>query len=121
MFVAAAVAATLIVSYRLTPIYESTATIDVDRRMPTGILGQEAMQSTTNDAVAAIGGISSTIGKMSEIAVTISSAIEEQGAATREIARNIQAAAEGSSEIAIGSEAPEATSFASGAGSPESS
>jgi capsular exopolysaccharide synthesis family protein len=49
-FIVAAVAATLIVSYRLTPIYESTATIDIDRRMPTGILGQEAMQSTTNDA-----------------------------------------------------------------------
>ena len=32
--------------------------------------------------------------------MTISSAVEEQGAATREIARNIQAAAAGSSEIA---------------------
>src|SRR5436309_15603905 len=49
-FILAAVAATLIVSYRLTTIYESTVTIDIDRRMPTGILGQEAMQSTTNDA-----------------------------------------------------------------------
>src|SRR5262245_22581642 len=44
------VLATLIVSLRLTPIYESTAVIDIDRRMPTGILGQEATQSTTNDA-----------------------------------------------------------------------
>ena len=58
-----------------------------------------SMQSTTNDAVSAIGGISQTIEKMSEIAMTISSAVEEQGAATREIARNIQAAAAGSSEI----------------------
>ncbi|HVV41040.1 MAG TPA: methyl-accepting chemotaxis protein [Nitrobacter sp.] len=58
-----------------------------------------SMQSTTNDAVMAIGGISTTIEKMSEIALTISSAVEEQGAATREIARNIQAAAAGSSEI----------------------
>ncbi len=49
-FVALAVASALIVSYRLTPVYESTATIDIDRRMPTDILGQEAMQSTTNDA-----------------------------------------------------------------------
>lgn len=49
-FVGACVASTLIVSFRLTPIYESTATIDIDRRMPTGILGEEAMQSSTNDA-----------------------------------------------------------------------
>ncbi len=49
-FVVAATLLMLIVSYRLTPIYESTATIDVDRRMPTLILGQEAMQATNNDA-----------------------------------------------------------------------
>src|ERR1035438_7111751 len=49
-FVAISVISTLIVSLRLTPIYESTAVIDIDRRMPTGILGQEAMQSATNDA-----------------------------------------------------------------------
>jgi methyl-accepting chemotaxis protein len=59
-----------------------------------------SMQSTTGDAVTAIGGISATIEKMSEISIAISSAVEEQGAATREIARNIQAAATGSSEIA---------------------
>jgi len=49
-FVAFCMIATVLVSYRLTPIYESTATVDIDRRMPTGIIGQEAMQSTTNDA-----------------------------------------------------------------------
>jgi capsular exopolysaccharide synthesis family protein len=49
-FVACAVLATLIVSLRLTPIYESTVTIDVDRRMPTGVLGQEAAQAVNNDA-----------------------------------------------------------------------
>jgi capsular exopolysaccharide synthesis family protein len=49
-FIAACLALTLIVSYRLTPIYESTATIDVDRRMPTLILGEESVQSTNNDA-----------------------------------------------------------------------
>src|SRR6266849_1889999 len=48
-FVSTCVIATLIVSFRLTPIYESTAVIDIDRRMPTGILGQEAAQSSTND------------------------------------------------------------------------
>jgi capsular exopolysaccharide synthesis family protein len=49
-FVAAVVLATLIVSLRLTPIYESTTTVDVDRQMPTGVLGPEAMQNATNDA-----------------------------------------------------------------------
>src|SRR5713226_8997820 len=49
-FVVAAVLATLIVSLRLTPIYESTVTVDIDRQMPTGVLGQEAMQNATNDA-----------------------------------------------------------------------
>ena len=41
-FVVVIVASTIIVSSRLTPIYESTATIDVDRMMPTGVIGQEA-------------------------------------------------------------------------------
>jgi methyl-accepting chemotaxis protein len=58
-----------------------------------------AMQQSTGDAVAAINGITQTIAQMSEITVTISAAIEEQGAATREIARNIQSVAAGSSEI----------------------
>lgn len=48
--VLAAVVITVIVSARITPIFESTTTIDVDRRMPTGILGQEALQASTNDA-----------------------------------------------------------------------
>ncbi len=48
--VAATVLATLIISLRLTPIYESTATIDIDRRMPTGVLGEEATEASTNDA-----------------------------------------------------------------------
>ncbi|HEV8145833.1 MAG TPA: polysaccharide biosynthesis tyrosine autokinase [Bryobacteraceae bacterium] len=49
-FVAACVMATFVISSRLTPIYESTATVDIDRQMPTGVLGQEAMQNATNDA-----------------------------------------------------------------------
>ena len=39
LFVATAVAATIFVSSRLTPYYESTATIDVDRMTPSGIIG----------------------------------------------------------------------------------
>jgi len=49
-FVAASVAATLIVSARLTPIYESTATVDIDRQTPPGVVGEEAARSAVNDA-----------------------------------------------------------------------
>ena len=57
------------------------------------------MQASTSDAVASIGGITETIAQMSEITVSLSTAIEQQGDATREIARNIQSVAAGSSEI----------------------
>jgi capsular exopolysaccharide synthesis family protein len=49
-FVLLTVAATLMVSLRLTPVYESTATIDIDRRLPTGVLGEERSQTVNNDA-----------------------------------------------------------------------
>ena len=58
-----------------------------------------AMQSSTSEAVVSIGGITQTIAQMSEITVSISTAIDQQGDATREIARNIQSVAAGSSEI----------------------
>jgi methyl-accepting chemotaxis protein len=58
-----------------------------------------AMQQSTSDAVSAINGITQTIAQMSEITVSISTAIEQQGDATREIARNIQSVAAGSNEI----------------------
>ncbi|MEH2622323.1 methyl-accepting chemotaxis protein [Bradyrhizobium sp. AZCC 1719] len=58
-----------------------------------------AMQASTSEAVASIGGISETIAQMSEITVSISTAVEQQGGATREIARNIQSVAAGSNEI----------------------
>ncbi len=48
--IALSVLSTLIVSYRITPIFESTATLDIDRRMPTGIIGQESVQTPSNDA-----------------------------------------------------------------------
>jgi methyl-accepting chemotaxis protein len=58
-----------------------------------------AMQASTSDAVLSIGGITETIAQMSEITISISTAVEQQGDATREIARNIQSVAAGSSEI----------------------
>jgi methyl-accepting chemotaxis protein len=54
-----------------------------------------AMQGATNDTVAAIRDIGGIIGQFSEIAASIASAVEQQGAATREIARNVQEAATG--------------------------
>lgn len=48
--IATCVIGTAIVSARLTPVYEATATIDIDRSVPPGILGQEALQSAINDA-----------------------------------------------------------------------
>ena len=49
-FVLASVAATLMISARLTPIYESTVTVDIDRQMPSAIIGQDATRSPLNDA-----------------------------------------------------------------------
>jgi methyl-accepting chemotaxis protein len=58
------------------------------------------MQSATQVSVLAIKEISGTIGRVSEIAAAIAAAIEEQGAATQEIARNVQQAALGSTQVA---------------------
>lgn len=49
-FIGICVAATLIVSKRITPVYEAIATVDVDRQMPSGVIGQEATRSAVNDA-----------------------------------------------------------------------
>ena len=57
------------------------------------------VQSTAGDAVGAIEAIGGTIGKINDIVVTISAAMEQQDAATREIARNAQAAAVGTESL----------------------
>src|ERR1035441_9207679 len=49
-FVLVAVVSTVVVSARLTPIYESTATIDIDRQVPAGIIGEDANRLAPNDA-----------------------------------------------------------------------
>ena len=63
----------------------------------TGEISQQisGIQSATEDSVGAIKEIGDTIGRMSEISSTIAAAVEEQGAATQEISRNIQHAAAG--------------------------
>jgi len=59
-----------------------------------------SMQHATADSVAAIKAISTTINRVSEIATVIAAAVEEQGTATQEIARNVQNAAKGTIEVA---------------------
>jgi len=49
-FVLGSVGATIIVSARLTPVYESTVIVDVDRQMPSAVIGQDAARSPGNDA-----------------------------------------------------------------------
>ena len=64
------------------------------------IRGQIAgMQSATQESVADIKEIGETIARISQIATTVASAVEEQGASTAEIARNVQQAAQGTSRV----------------------
>jgi methyl-accepting chemotaxis protein len=67
----------------------------------TGEISQQisGIQAATRDSVGAIKEIGDTIGRMSEISSTIAAAVEEQGAATQEISRNIQLAAQGASQV----------------------
>ncbi len=76
-----------------------------------------AMQAATQTSVGAIAGITDTIRKVAEIASAIAGAVEEQTAATREIAANVTQVSEGtqlvSSSIANVSAAAVQTSQAS--------
>jgi methyl-accepting chemotaxis protein len=58
-----------------------------------------AIQGATQSSVEAIQGITTTIGQVSEIASAIASAVEQQGAATLEIARNVAEAARGTGQV----------------------
>jgi methyl-accepting chemotaxis protein len=59
-----------------------------------------SMRSATDSAIAAIKDVNATIGTISEISTTIAAAVEEQGAATQEISRNMQQAAQLTTEVA---------------------
>src|SRR3982074_2601704 len=61
------------------------------------------MQRATRSAVGAIRNIGQTIGEINEVTTAIAASVEQQGVATREIARNIQHAAGGRSEVASNS------------------
>jgi methyl-accepting chemotaxis protein len=58
------------------------------------------MQTATNESVAAIKEISGTINRISEIAMLISAAVEQQDAVTKDIARNVAQASAGTSQVA---------------------
>ncbi|WMT72666.1 methyl-accepting chemotaxis protein [Bradyrhizobium sp. Ash2021] len=68
----------------------------------TGEIGHQivGIQAATQDSVIAIKEITGTIGRISEISSTIASAVEEQGAATQEIAHNVMQAAQGTQQVA---------------------
>jgi methyl-accepting chemotaxis protein len=80
----------------------------------TGQIG--AIRAVTENAVAAIGGITSRIGEIDGVTASIAAAVEEQGAATQEIVRNVAQAASGTGEVTsniVGvAEASEATGAA---------
>ena len=65
-------------------------------------IGQQigGIQAATQSSVGAIKQIGGTIRRISEIAATIAAAVEEQNAATREIARNVQQVAGGTAKVA---------------------
>src|SRR5664279_5188414 len=58
------------------------------------------MQVATQDSVVAIKQIGTTINRISEIAATIATSVDQQGGATQEIARNVEQAAQGTSQVA---------------------
>ncbi|HVJ41569.1 MAG TPA: methyl-accepting chemotaxis protein [Dongiaceae bacterium] len=58
-----------------------------------------AIQEATASSVNAIQNITQTINRVNEISTSIASAVEEQAAATQEISRNVQQAAQGTIEV----------------------
>ena len=84
----------------------------------TGEIGQKiaAIQSDTQAAITAIGGISEIINKVNDLSNTIAGAVEEQTATTNEISRNVSQAANSTKEITenIGAVAQAALSTSSG-------
>jgi methyl-accepting chemotaxis protein len=67
----------------------------------TGDISQQiaGIQNAIHGSVSAIREIGDTIGRMSEISSTIAAAVEEQGAATQEISRTVQQAAQGTMQV----------------------
>ncbi len=60
-----------------------------------------AIQTETGRAVDAIAAITGTVGELGGITVAVAAAVEQQGAAAREIARNAQCAAAGTEGVSV--------------------
>lgn len=58
-----------------------------------------AIQTSTDGAVTSIGTITSTIERINSIQTAVAAAVEQQGAATKEISRNVSEASTGTSEV----------------------
>lgn len=71
------------------------ATEDISRKI-------EAIQQDTRTAVESNEQIAQVIGQINDLQTAIAGAVEEQTATTREIARNLQEAAQGSASVATG-------------------
>ncbi|MGA7431573.1 MAG: methyl-accepting chemotaxis protein, partial [Xanthobacteraceae bacterium] len=67
----------------------------------TNEIGQQiaAVQAATQDSVGGIKEIGGTINRIAEISAAITSAVESQALATREIADNVQAATSGAADV----------------------
>lgn len=67
----------------------------------TGEIGEQvaSIQAATQESVAAINEISTTIEKLSRISSGIAAAIDQQGAATKEIAHSVQHAAQSTQDV----------------------
>ena len=70
-----------------------------ERRPKRSARRSSAIKTATSQAVAAIGSIGESIGKINEISTTIAGAVEQQTAATNEISHNVAEAAKGTAEV----------------------
>jgi methyl-accepting chemotaxis protein len=59
-----------------------------------------AIQNATTETVSDIANIGTTIGRLNDTTIAIAAAVEEQGAATGEITRNVHQAADGTQNVA---------------------
>jgi methyl-accepting chemotaxis protein len=61
--------------------------------------GTRAGPGVSNEAIDAIKGIGSIVGEVNDVATAIAAAVHEQGAATQEITRSTQFAAQGAKNV----------------------
>lgn len=74
-----------------------------------------AIQAQTEAAVSRVDAVGTVIRRMSELSTTVAAAVGQQGAATGEIARNVQEAAQGTDVVSGSVETMQATAAETGA------